>query len=70
MIPDYIILCSDSSWELAERVCRLLKDGWYPQGGVSVTCYTQKVDGYDQEEVRFAQAMICEVKPTEDSATP
>lgn len=47
----YQILYEESHYDLTEKVRKLIKAGWRPQGGVSV----QTVVGYRQS---WAQAMV------------
>jgi hypothetical protein len=50
MIVDYEIITSPKSADIEKTVCNMIKLGWQPQGGVSIT-----MDGL---MTRYAQAMI------------
>ena len=50
---EYRLVFCTLAHTLLERVNRGLKDGWKPQGGVSVT-------RYDDESILYAQALIKE----------
>jgi len=54
-IEDYIILSDDIKKYLVQEVMNKIKEGYIPQGGVSLSRTVDKQ--YDYEK-RFAQAMI------------
>jgi hypothetical protein len=47
----YKVISSLDHGELSEKVTKLMKDGWQPQGGL----VTKQ---YNQNDVRFYQAMV------------
>lgn len=51
-ITDYSIIESDKHDELVEAVCKSLKDGWVPCGGVCV--WFQPATRDTSDELRFA----------------
>lgn len=59
-IPEgtYIILVSDSSKELKERVNHYIALGYDPLSGVSCSEAVALNDNYSRHETMFAQAMI------------
>jgi hypothetical protein len=54
--PDYTILEADDSSTLSTRVNALIRIGWEPVGGVSVSHYRDAPEEADQE--LWAQALI------------
>lgn len=54
----YIILVSDSSKELKERVNHYITLGYDPLGGVSCSEAIALNDNYSRHETMFAQAML------------
>ena len=58
----YWILEADGADTLTEKVLAKIAAGWIPIGGVSVSdwIYTERVDGWDNENLasRYSQAMI------------
>jgi hypothetical protein len=54
-VKEYKVLVHSDQTELIQLVNDAIKDGWQPQGGVSVPLF---INSLGQETVFFAQAMI------------
>lgn len=55
---NYQIVTAYSPEKLAEKVNALLAEGWEPQGGVSVSAWTDSHIPEDEHWELFAQAMV------------
>jgi hypothetical protein len=54
-ITDYKVIAHNDQAELSQLVTDAIKEGWQPQGGISVPVF---VNTLNQEMIFFAQAMV------------
>lgn len=59
MEPKYTLVSADTTFGVCETVNNLMKRGWIPIGGVSVSLDMSRKEGYDQRPVAmYVQAMV------------
>lgn len=55
---EYQAVTAPGTTELNEHVNKMIKDGWQPAGGVSITHVSLSVGGKSGEIIYCAQAMV------------
>lgn len=57
MVEYQIVMATDID-EIACDVKQLIEEGWEPQGGVSIACFSEEYGSISCVKTRYAQAMI------------